>query len=78
VGEIHHEIELGLVIGRRCKRIPETEAMDAIAGYTLAIDVTARDVQLEAKRAGMPWSVSKVARTPSFFPWCTLFVQVAA
>jgi acylpyruvate hydrolase len=59
VGEIQHELELGLVIGKRCTNISENDALDAVAGYTLALDLTAREVQLTAKEAGMPWTVSK-------------------
>jgi 2-keto-4-pentenoate hydratase/2-oxohepta-3-ene-1,7-dioic acid hydratase in catechol pathway len=39
----HHEAELGLVIGRRAKDLPADErALDALAGYTCGIDVSAR------------------------------------
>jgi 2-keto-4-pentenoate hydratase/2-oxohepta-3-ene-1,7-dioic acid hydratase in catechol pathway len=39
----HHEAELALVIGRRAKDLPADErALDAVAGYTCAIDVSAR------------------------------------
>ncbi|KAL8947172.1 MAG: hypothetical protein Q9222_006524, partial [Ikaeria aurantiellina] len=34
-------------------------AMDAIDGYALAIDMTARNVQDEAKEKGLPWSIAK-------------------
>lgn len=58
-GEIHHEIELGIVIGRGGKDIPEGEAMSHIAAYVLSIDVTARDLQAKAKEKGLPWSIAK-------------------
>jgi 2-keto-4-pentenoate hydratase/2-oxohepta-3-ene-1,7-dioic acid hydratase in catechol pathway len=39
----HHEAELALVIGKRAKDLPADErAMDAVAGYTCAIDVSGR------------------------------------
>jgi 2-keto-4-pentenoate hydratase/2-oxohepta-3-ene-1,7-dioic acid hydratase in catechol pathway len=39
----HHEAELGLVIGRRAKDLPADErALEALAGYTCGIDVSAR------------------------------------
>ena len=57
--ELHHEVELGVVIGRGGKNIPETSAASHIGGYTLALDMTARDLQNEAKKKGYPWSVSK-------------------
>ena len=37
----------------------EKEAMDAIEGYALSIDMTARNAQDEAKRKGLPWSIAK-------------------
>lgn len=33
--------------------------MDAIAGYCVAIDMTGRNVQNEAKKKGLPWSIAK-------------------
>lgn len=39
------EVELGVVIGSRLSRAGEDEAMDAVFGYTVANDVSARDVQ---------------------------------
>lgn len=61
IGSVHHEVELGIIIGTRCKNLPPTReaALGAIAGYCLALDLTAREQQLAAKEAGMPWSVSK-------------------
>ncbi len=42
---VHHEGELAVVIGRRCKNVAASEAGDVIFGYTLMNDVTARDLQ---------------------------------
>jgi len=42
---VHHEAELALVIGKRCRNLSEADALSAIFGYTLANDVTARDLQ---------------------------------
>ena len=39
------EAELAVVIGSHCHRIAETDALDAVAGYTVANDVSARDLQ---------------------------------
>jgi 2-keto-4-pentenoate hydratase/2-oxohepta-3-ene-1,7-dioic acid hydratase in catechol pathway len=39
------EVELAVVIGRRLRRVPVDEALDAVFGYTVANDVSARDVQ---------------------------------
>lgn len=42
---IEHEVELCVVIGRRGRWIPPAEAYDYVLGYTVANDVTARDLQ---------------------------------
>ncbi|KAI7889833.1 uncharacterized protein EV154DRAFT_513011 [Mucor mucedo] len=57
--EVHHEIELAVIIGKNGRNIPATEANDYIGGYALSIDLTARDLQLEAKKARLPWTASK-------------------
>jgi 2-keto-4-pentenoate hydratase/2-oxohepta-3-ene-1,7-dioic acid hydratase in catechol pathway len=43
--EVHYEGELAVVIGRICKDVPAAKAADVIWGYTVANDVTARDLQ---------------------------------
>jgi 2-keto-4-pentenoate hydratase/2-oxohepta-3-ene-1,7-dioic acid hydratase in catechol pathway len=62
--KVHHEIELAVIIGKKLQNLnPETfgpqDALDAIEGYALAIDLTARNVQDEAKKKGLPWSIGK-------------------
>ncbi|ORZ24190.1 hypothetical protein BCR42DRAFT_365399 [Absidia repens] len=57
--EVHHEIELAVVIGKTGRDIKKSEATDYIAGYALAIDLTARNVQGEAKKKGLPWATAK-------------------
>ena len=57
--ELHYEVELGVVIGKGGKYIPEGAAMGHIGGYTLALDMTARNIQSDAKKKGHPWSVAK-------------------
>lgn len=42
---VEYEAELGIVIGKKTKNITEKESKDAIFGYTIANDVTARDLQ---------------------------------
>ncbi|KAJ8036558.1 Acylpyruvase FAHD1, mitochondrial [Holothuria leucospilota] len=56
---IHFEVELGLVINQRGSDIPESSAFDFIGGYTLALDMTARDLQEKAKQKGHPWTIAK-------------------
>lgn len=56
---IHHEVELVVAIGNGGKNIPKDDAVDYIAGYAVGIDVTARDIQQQAKEASHPWTVAK-------------------
>jgi acylpyruvate hydrolase len=57
--ELHHEVELVLLIGRTGKDIPIDAARGYIAGYAVGLDMTMRDVQRAAKKEGDPWSVAK-------------------
>jgi len=41
--KLHYEVELGVVIGRRCRKVKAANAFDVIRGYTVGNDVTARD-----------------------------------
>jgi acylpyruvate hydrolase len=44
--EVHHEVELGVVIGRGGANIAVKDAPLHVAGYCLALDLTARDLQV--------------------------------
>ena len=57
--DCHHEAELALLIGRAGKDIPPARAMEHIAGFGVAIDLTLRDVQAELKKKGLPWDIAK-------------------
>lgn len=57
--ECHHEAELALLIGRGGKDIPPERALEHVAGYGVAIDLTLRDVQAELKKKGLPWEIAK-------------------
>ncbi|KAK2748342.1 hypothetical protein FQN57_001000 [Myotisia sp. PD_48] len=60
--KLHYEVELGLVMGSRLQDHDPQDtngALNSIAGYVVAIDMTARNVQDSAKRAGLPWSIAK-------------------
>ncbi len=57
--ELHHEVELGVVIGKTGKNITEAGAMDHVLGYVLALDMTARNIQEELKQKRHPWCLAK-------------------
>ena len=57
--DVHHEIELVAVIGRSGRHISRANALAHVAGYAVGLDMTARDLQGQAKQSRAPWSVSK-------------------
>lgn len=48
--KVDFEAELAVVIGKRAKNVSEWDALDIVAGYTIANDVTARDLQFGDKQ----------------------------
>jgi len=56
---VHHEVELVVVIGKDGRNIEPGEAVEYIAGYAVGIDVTLRDIQAKAKAEGKPWGIAK-------------------
>ena len=62
--KVDYEAELGVVIGKRAKRVSEVEALDFVFGYMNLNDVTARDVLFD-ERGGKQW-----ARGKSFDTFC--------
>jgi 2-keto-4-pentenoate hydratase/2-oxohepta-3-ene-1,7-dioic acid hydratase in catechol pathway len=71
--EVHHEVELALVIGKEGRAIPLEKAMDHVLGYLVMLDITARDIQDAAKAKGLPWAEAKGYDT--FAPYCRSFVR---
>ncbi|KAF0812928.1 Fumarylpyruvate hydrolase [Andreprevotia sp. IGB-42] len=57
--DVHHEAELVVAIGRDGEHIAREDALDHVAGYALGLDLTARDVQAQAKKSGSPWTLAK-------------------
>ena len=57
--DVHHEVELTVLIGTGGKNIPREMALQHVAGYGVGLDMTMRDVQLEAKKKGLPWALAK-------------------
>lgn len=59
LGEIHHEIELVVMIDSYAKDVPEAMALGLVASFTLGLDLTARTLQNELKAKGLPWEKAK-------------------
>ena len=47
------------MIGKRGKNISQQDAFSHVKGFFVALDLTARDLQNKAKKAGKPWTVAK-------------------
>jgi 2-keto-4-pentenoate hydratase/2-oxohepta-3-ene-1,7-dioic acid hydratase in catechol pathway len=58
--KLDYEIELGIVIGSRARYLTQDQAMDVVAGYCLANDVSEREFQIE--RSGQ-WTKGKGSET---------------
>lgn len=56
---LHHEVELVLALGKGGEDVSESVASDCIWGYAVGVDLTRRDRQAEAKKAGAPWDAAK-------------------
>ena len=57
--DLHHEVEMVVVIGKTGRNIPAGSSYEHIAGYAVGLDMTLRDIQDQAKKKGLPWSVAK-------------------
>ncbi|MCG7840685.1 MAG: fumarylacetoacetate hydrolase family protein [Methanomassiliicoccales archaeon] len=59
IGTVHHEIELALIIGRSGRNISADKGLQYVRSVAVFNDVTARDMQAVARKAGLPWSLCK-------------------
>jgi len=57
--KFEHEAELVVAIGKGGSNISAETALDHVYGYSVGCDLTRRDMQGEAKKAGRPWDMSK-------------------
>jgi 5-carboxymethyl-2-hydroxymuconate isomerase len=57
--ECHYEVELALLIGSQARDVNTDKALEHVAGYGVAIDMTLRDVQSQLKAKGLPWEIAK-------------------
>lgn len=57
--DVQFEIELAVCLGRGGDGIAASDALAAVFGYAVALDMTRRDLQAEAKKLGRPWDTAK-------------------
>ena len=56
---LHHEVELVIALGAGGVDVKPADAASLIFGFAVGIDLTRRDLQAEAKKAGRPWDMAK-------------------
>lgn len=61
--KIAHEVELGVIIAKKCKNVSKSEAMQYVGGYCLALDMTAQCVMADLRPKGLPWTLGKAFDT---------------
>jgi len=66
--QVDYESELAIVIGRRGKDIAEQDVWSHVAGLTMANDVSARDIQLDAMMGGREFSLTHAKGLDGFKP----------
>ncbi|MBL4758581.1 MAG: fumarylacetoacetate hydrolase family protein [Rhizobiales bacterium] len=57
--DFHYEIELVVAIGKDGSDIEESDALNFVYGYAVGVDLTRRDLQLDARDKGRPWDWGK-------------------
>lgn len=57
--DVHFEIEQVMALGSGGSDIPVERALDHVWGYGVGLDMTRRDLQGAAKKAGRPWDTGK-------------------
>jgi 2-keto-4-pentenoate hydratase/2-oxohepta-3-ene-1,7-dioic acid hydratase in catechol pathway len=72
--QFDYEVELGLVIGRRCRHVTPADARKVIAGYMIVNDASIRDWQLKAPTATLGKSFDTHGPTG---PWLTTADEIA-
>lgn len=58
-GDVHYEAEMAVALKSGGRDIAVADALDHVFGYGLALDMTLRDLQAQAKKMGRPWEIAK-------------------
>ncbi|MEM9426237.1 MAG: fumarylacetoacetate hydrolase family protein [Pseudomonadota bacterium] len=57
--DVHHEVEMAVMLKSGGRNIPVEKALDCVFGYALSLDMTRRDLQGAQKKMGRPWEIGK-------------------
>jgi fumarylpyruvate hydrolase len=58
-GDLQHEVELVVALGKGGRNLSIEECRELILGYAVGLDLTRRDLQRTAKAASRPWDMAK-------------------
>ncbi|WP_333608724.1 fumarylacetoacetate hydrolase family protein [Arsukibacterium sp.] len=58
-GAVHNEVEIAVLIATPLSHADVSQVAEAIWGYSLALDLTLREVQARLKQQGRPWELAK-------------------
>ena len=57
--ELHHEVEMVVALQRGGRGLDAAHALEYVFGYGVGLDLTRRDLQVVAKKNGLPWDAAK-------------------
>ncbi len=57
--DVHHEVEMAVMLKSGGRNIPVEKALDCVYGYAASLDMTRRDLQGAQKKLGRPWEIGK-------------------
>ena len=57
--DVHHEVEMAVMLKSGGRNIPVEKALDCVFGYAPSLDMTRRDLQGVQKKLGRPWEIGK-------------------
>ena len=57
--DVHHEVELAVMLKSGGSNISVDQSLDQVFGYAVSLDMTRRDLQAEQKKLGRPWEIGK-------------------
>lgn len=57
--DVHHELEMAVMLQSGGDNIAIEDALNHVFGYALSLDMTRRDLQGEQKKLGRPWEIGK-------------------
>ena len=59
--DVHHEVEVAVMLKSGGTNIQVDDALDHVFGYALSLDMTRRDLQGAQKKMGRPWEIGKAS-----------------